>query len=100
MLARTIGELAAIGPKRAGTDGAARAAELLRERMIASGVTDVSVEKFGFPRHDVRGSSLGAKIGASTLKTIEHDVLDGSGSGDVTGPLAFAGIADGRTPLD
>jgi len=97
MLARTIGELAAIGPRRAGTDGAARAAEMLRQQMIATGA-DVQVETFAFPRHDVRGSQLGARIGKGSLKTIEHDVLDGSASGDVTAPLAFAG--DAHAPGD
>ena len=76
MLARTIGELAAVGPKHAGTDGAARAAEMLRAQMSATGA-DVKVETFAFPRHDVRSSQLGASIGKSSLKTIEHDVLDG-----------------------
>jgi hypothetical protein len=92
-LRRTIDELAAIGPKRSGTEGAARAAELLRERMIVAGAEDVHFETFAFPRHDVRGSTLGARIGSGTLKAIEHDVLDGSGSGEITGPLAWAGDA-------
>ena len=92
-LRRTIDELAALGPKRAGTEGASRAAELLRKRMIALSGEDVHEETFAFPRHDVRGSTLGARIGNGSMKSIAHDALDGSGSGETIGPLAFAGDA-------
>src|SRR5262249_54239991 len=90
---RTLDELATIGAKRSGTGAAARAAALVRERMIAAGLSDIRFESFAFPRHDVRNSSLGARIGRGAIKAIGHDVLDGSASGDVDAPLAWAGGA-------
>jgi aminopeptidase YwaD len=91
-LDKTLMDLAAFGEKHVGTPGGAMAGSYVQSRMQQIGLTDVHLEQFSFPRHDVSSSSLALDIDG-TPQTIGFDVFDGSGSGHADATLIYVGSA-------
>jgi aminopeptidase YwaD len=91
-LAQTLVDLAAMGPKHAGTDGTAQAARYLVARMKALGLGQVHTESFRFPRWDLDSSSLAVSIDGAEMAP-GFDVFEASGSGHADAPLVWAATA-------
>src|SRR5207302_568848 len=85
-LATTIADLAAFGEKRAGSDGGARAAAYLLERMRRIGLDDVHGDPFAFPRHDLTHAALALTIDGAE-RPAAWQALEASGSGAVDGEV-------------
>lgn len=91
-LARTIQDLAALGNKRAGSEKARAAAEMIFGRFTAAGLDDVRFEEFRFPAFDLVDSQFAAAIDGGPSTPIAHDVLYYSGAGQVEADVVDLGF--------
>lgn len=82
-LSKTLGDLAAFGSKRAGSAADQKAGDYMRDRLAATGATDVHFESFSFPAHTVKLSSLSLTVDGAS-HTTAHDVLGYSGNGVIS----------------
>jgi hypothetical protein len=83
---RVLTAMERFGEKRVGTQRGRDAGKWLRDEMETTGVDDVRVESFRFPRHDVESSALSVVIDGAPF-TVRHEVFEGSGD---TAALASA----------
>jgi Zn-dependent M28 family amino/carboxypeptidase len=82
-LKTTLAELAAFGAKRAGSAADQKAGDYMRDRLVATGASDVHFESFSFPAHTVKSSSLSLTIDGAP-HAAAHEVLGYSGSGTLS----------------
>jgi aminopeptidase YwaD len=89
-LLTTLEELAAYGQKRAGTPAGQQAAQYIRDRMTAAGLSDVRFEEFGFLSFELESSALTVTADSTELP-MAHDVFAYSGAGSVDATLVYVG---------
>jgi Peptidase family M28 len=91
-LLRTLEDLAAIGDKRAGSEGAQRAAGYLHDRFVALELSP-RIDRFHFPRHETLSSILEVELDGQS-RPFSCEVLEASGAGRHKGPIKLAGRAN------
>jgi hypothetical protein len=91
-LAGTVDDLAAFGPKHAGTTAGAAAATYIATRFGLAGLDAVHGERFDFPRHDVTRAEASFTV-AGAPRAVGFDVLEACGGGHADGPVVAVGPA-------
>ena len=91
-LLSTLGDLAAMGEKKAGTAAGRQAAAYIEDRFTALKLTDVHREPFAFPLWQLTSKSMTITIDGAPL-TPGFDVFEASGGGNVVGPIVNVGTA-------
>ncbi|HEU4538825.1 MAG TPA: M28 family peptidase [Polyangiaceae bacterium] len=86
----TLNELAAMGPKRAGSPAGQAAGDYVKRRFEAAGARDVSTETFSFSRFQLDASSLAVTIDGAAVP-MAHDVFAYSGTGRVEADVVDVG---------
>ena len=88
----TLMDLQALGYKRVGTDAGRQAGEYLLGRMQKLGLSDVHLESFQFPRHQVDASSFSPTVDGTAMPIV-FDVFEGSGAGHADADIVYVGSA-------
>ncbi len=81
-LLATLEALSAMGEKGAGTAAGAQAADYVKDRMTALGLTDIHFEPFTFPQWKLVGKSMTITIDGVAM-TPGFDVFEASGGGSI-----------------
>lgn len=90
-LEKTLEELAAFGPKIAGTPSGTQAGDYVSDRLSSAGISDVKFESFSFQSYVLGSSSLAVTLdGAAT--TMAHQVFHYSGAGHVDADVVDVGL--------
>lgn len=87
----TLGDLAAFGSKRCGTEAGMKAGDYVKQRFEEGGLTDVSFESFSFLSWDLTSSSLAVTLEGAPA-TMAHDVFQYSGKGHVDADIVDVGM--------
>ena len=91
-LMTTLQDLAGFADKRVGTDGGHTAGDYVMERMRKIGLTDLRMESFQFPRHQVMSSTFTITVDGSAVP-MQHDVFEGSGAGHAEADVVWVNFA-------
>jgi aminopeptidase YwaD len=89
-LRTTLDELAAMGPKRAGSPAGQAAGDYVKTRLEAAGANDISTETFSFSRFQLDASTLAVTLDGAAVP-MNHEVFAYSGTGRVEGEVVDVG---------
>ncbi len=91
-LTTTLEQLAAIGPKRAGTPKGLEAGDYVKQRLEAAVGSAATLEAFSFLRQEVSKTELEVRLDGEVLSTMAHEAFAYTGVGRVDADVVDVGV--------